>query len=208
MVGSLEELAREYLQRILALQPQGPYQLAGWSVGGNLALLMAAMLQAQGHEVSFLCMFDSYPLQGGPASLKLDDAMIISRMTRAIVGTPRAGLKGLKSAMEEVLGSQQLGDAFLTRLVDDSKLMLELLGRCQYARYKGDLLFIRATTDILRQDEQQPGLWQPYIDGELVQVDVEAPHECLLQRQYLDQFGERFVEALLERQAAVAVNAA
>ncbi|MDF9618132.1 amino acid adenylation domain-containing protein [Pseudomonas entomophila] len=208
VVGSLEELAREYLQRILALQPQGPYQLAGWSVGGNLALLMAAMLQAQGHEVSFLCMFDSYPLQGGPASLKLDDAMIISRMTRAIVGSPRAGLKGLKSAMEEVLGSQQLGDAFLTRLVDDSKLMLELLGRCQYARYKGDLLFIRATTDILRQDEQQPGLWLPYIDGDLVQVDVEAPHECLLQRQYLDQFGERFVEALLERQAAVAVNEA
>jgi enterobactin synthetase component F len=92
-------------------------------------------------------MFDSYPLQGGPASLKLDDAMIISRMTRAIVGTPRAGLKRLKSAMEEVLGSRQLGDEFLTRLVDDSKLMLELLGRTQYKRFNGDLLFIRATTD-------------------------------------------------------------
>lgn len=201
VIDSLDELAREYLQRIITLQPRGPYQLAGWSVGGNLALRMAAMLQAQGREVSFLCMFDSYPLQGGAASLKLDDAMIISRMTRAIVGTPRAGLKGLKSAMEEVLGSQQVGDDFLTRLVDDSKRMLELLGRCQYTPYEGDLLFIRATTDILRQDEQQPTLWSPYISGKLIQYDVDAPHECLLQRQYLDLFGRRFVEELLKRQA-------
>jgi enterobactin synthetase component F len=200
VIESLDELAEEYLQRIIALQPDGPYQLAGWSVGGNLALRMAAMLQARGHEVSFLCMFDSYPLQGGRSSLKLDDAMIISRMTRAIVGTPRAGLKGLKSAMEEVLGSRQIGDEFLTRLVDDSKRMLDLLGRTQYQLYRGDLLFIRATTDILRQDEQQPTLWAPYISGELIQHDVEAPHECLLQRQYLQQFGERFVAELLKRQ--------
>jgi len=201
VIESLDELAEEYLQRIIELYPEGPYQLAGWSVGGNLALRMAAMLQARGREVSFLCMFDSYPLQGGPASLKLDDAMIISRMTRAIVGTPRAGLKGLKSAMEEVLGSRQIGDEFLSRLVDDSKRMLELLGRTQYERYQGDMLFIRATADILRQDEQQPALWSPYISGELIRHDVEAPHECLLQRQYLEQFGKRFVEELLKRQA-------
>jgi len=201
VIESLDELAEEYLQRILELYPEGPYQLAGWSVGGNLALRMAAMLQARGREVSFLCMFDSYPLQGGPASLKLDDAMIISRMTRAIVGTPRAGLKGLKSAMEEVLGSRQIGDEFLSRLVDDSKRMLELLGRTQYEVYHGDLLFIRATADILRQDEQQPALWSPYISGELIRHDVEAPHECLLQRQYLEQFGKRFVEELLKRPA-------
>jgi enterobactin synthetase component F len=207
VIESLDELAEEYLQRIIELYPEGPYQLAGWSVGGNLALRMAAMLQARGREVSFLCMFDSYPLQGGPASLKLDDAMIISRMTRAIVGTPRAGLKGLKSAMEEVLGSRQIGDEFLSRLVDDSKRMLELLGRTQYERYQGDMLFIRATADILRQDEQQPSLWSPYISGELIRHDVEAPHECLLQRQYLEQFGKRFVEELLKRQTVKTLTA-
>ncbi|WP_339495778.1 amino acid adenylation domain-containing protein [Pseudomonas sp. RA_105y_Pfl2_P56] len=200
VIESLDDLAAEYLQRIVDLHPEGSYQLAGWSVGGNLALRIGAMLQARGREVSFLCMFDSYPLQGGQASLKLDDAMIISRMTRAIVGTPRAGLKGLKSAMEEVLGSRHIGDEFLTRLVDDSKRMLELLARTQYEVFNGDLLFIRATTDILRQDEQQPALWAPYISGELIQHDVEAPHECLLQRQYLEQFGKQFVEALLESQ--------
>ncbi|MFJ3372809.1 amino acid adenylation domain-containing protein [Pseudomonas sp. NPDC086251] len=201
VVGSLDELAEEYVQRIIDVHPEGPYQLAGWSVGGNLALRMAAMLQAQGRKVSFLCMFDSYPLQGGPASLKLDDAMIISRMTRAIVGKPRAGLKGLRSAMQEVLGSRQLGDDFLSRLVDDSKLMLELLATTQYEVFSGDVLFIRATTDILRQDEQEPVLWSPYIQGELILHNVEAPHECLLQRQYVEQFGQCFVDELLKQQA-------
>jgi enterobactin synthetase component F len=202
VIGSLDELAQEYRQRIQAVQPRGPYQLAGWSVGGNLALRLAAMLQADGHEVSFLCMFDSYPLQGGPASLKLDDATIITRMTRAIVGAPRAGIKGLKSAMEEVLGGSQVGEEFLTRLVNDSKLMLELLARCCYQRYDGDLIFIRATTDILRPEDQQPSLWQPYISGKLIEYEVNAPHECLLQRQYLEQFGAQF-SAELQRRAPI-----
>ncbi|MGR5148047.1 amino acid adenylation domain-containing protein [Photobacterium alginatilyticum] len=201
IVGSLDELAKEYLQKIQAIQPEGPYQLAGWSVGGNLSLRMAAMLQAQGHQVSFLCMFDSYPLQGGQASLKLDDATVITRMTRAIVGTPRAGMKGLKSAMDEVLGKNDVGDDFLTRIVEDSKLMLDLLANCRYDRFNGDLLFIRATTDILRTEEQQPALWSPYVSGSLIEYEVDAPHECLLQRQYLEQFGDHFASELLKRQS-------
>lgn len=201
IVGSLDELAKEYLQKIQAIQPEGPYQLAGWSVGGNLSLRMAAMLQAMGHQVSFLCMFDSYPLQGGQTSLKLDDATVITRMTRAIVGTPRAGMKGLKSAMDEVLGKNDVGDDFLTRIVEDSKLMLDLLANCQYDRFDGDLLFIRATTDILRTEEQQPSLWSPYVSGSLIEYEVDAPHECLLQRQYLEQFGDHFASELLKRQS-------
>jgi enterobactin synthetase component F len=50
-------------------------------------------------------------------------------------------------------------------------------------------------------------LWAPYINGELIQYDVKAPHECLLQRQYLEQFGKLFVEALLKRQARPASTA-
>ncbi|MBD2798238.1 amino acid adenylation domain-containing protein [Xenorhabdus sp. 18] len=203
IINSLDELAQEYMQLILSIQPHGPYQLAGWSVGGNLSLRIATMLQEQGHQVIFLCMFDSYPLKGGKDSLKLTDEIIISRMTRAIIGTPRAGIKGLKSAMEEVLGKKNIGEEFLIRLIEDSKLMLELLTTCEYDVYRGDLIFIHATEDILRMEDQQPTLWTPYISGSLVQYHVEAPHECLLQRQYLEQFGKHFAEELLKRQAVL-----
>src|SRR6185503_1889192 len=41
------------------LQPQGPYQLGGWSAGGLIAYEMAQQLQQQGHAVSFLALIDS-----------------------------------------------------------------------------------------------------------------------------------------------------
>ncbi|PWC17814.1 non-ribosomal peptide synthetase [Brenneria corticis] len=200
VVHSLDELAKEYLQHIRAIQPQGPYHLTGWSVGGNLALRMAAMLQAAGQQVNFLSMFDSYPLQNGPDSLKLDDATIITRMTRAIGGMARSDMKGLKNAMQGVLGNGDIGEDLLTRLIDDAKLMLKLLTECRYTPYDGDVVFIRATSDILRAQDQQPELWLPYVTGEFIEYSVEAPHECMLQRQYLQQFGRQFATELLKRQ--------
>ncbi|MEE3651211.1 MULTISPECIES: non-ribosomal peptide synthetase [unclassified Brenneria] len=205
VIHSLDELAKEYLQHIRTIQPQGPYHLTGWSVGGNIALRIATMLQAEGQEVRFLCMFDSYPLQNGQDSLKLDDATVITRMTRAIAGAPRSGIKGLKSAMAEALGNDNIGEEFLTRLVKDAKLMLKLLTECRYTAYDGDLVFIRATSDILRAKDQQPALWLQYISGELIEYEVEAPHECMLQRQYLEQFGRQFAAELLKRQTDAAL---
>ncbi|KFX14892.1 non-ribosomal peptide synthetase [Pectobacterium betavasculorum] len=203
IIHSLDELAAEYLQHIRAIQPQGPYHLTGWSVGGNLALRMATMLQAAGQKVDFLSMFDSYPLQNGLNSLKLDNATIITRMTRAIAGVSRTDMKGLKQVMAGVLGNGNVGEDFLTRLIDDAKLMLKLLTQCHYTPYDGDMIFIRATSDVLRSEDQQPEFWRPYVTGEFIEYSVNAPHECMLQRQYLEQFGRQFAQELLKRQSYI-----
>jgi enterobactin synthetase component F len=146
-------------------------------------------------------MLDSYPLQNGRESLALDDATIISRMTRSIVGAARHGITGLRSAIHEMLGSHEIGDNFLMRIVNDSKQMLEFFTHCEYTPYEGDLIFIRATIDILRAQEQRPSLWAPLIQGKIIEYEVEAPHECLLQRQHIEQFGRQFTDELLRRQS-------
>ncbi|WP_018693859.1 non-ribosomal peptide synthetase [Algicola sagamiensis] len=196
----LKGLANEYLSLIQSIQPIGPYQLAGWSVGGNLALLITSLLEQHGHEVSFLSLFDSYPLHGGQQALKLDDETIITRMTRAILGAPRSGMTGLKSAVDELLGGNQVGDDFLKRIIEDSKQMVDLLEHTEYPPCQCDVIFFRAATDILRLEAQQPSLWRPYVNGQLIEYEVNAPHECMLQRQYLEQFGGIFASELLSRQ--------
>lgn len=45
---------------IRSIQPQGPYHLLGWSLGGALAALMTAILEAQQQTVAFLGLIDSY----------------------------------------------------------------------------------------------------------------------------------------------------
>lgn len=58
-IRSLEQLADEYLPRLLQEQGEGPYFLAGWSSGGLLALEVAARLEARGHEVASVMLIDT-----------------------------------------------------------------------------------------------------------------------------------------------------
>jgi thioesterase domain-containing protein len=66
-------MAARYVQAIQTIQPQGPYFLGGWSLGGVIALEMAHQLQAGGHEVALLALFDSwappYPAFAGAGAL-------------------------------------------------------------------------------------------------------------------------------------------
>ncbi|WP_440030497.1 thioesterase domain-containing protein, partial [Chromobacterium amazonense] len=57
---SLEELATYHIEAIRRIQPQGPYHLAGWSIGGTIAYEMAQQLIKGGDAVAFLGMIDSY----------------------------------------------------------------------------------------------------------------------------------------------------
>jgi thioesterase domain-containing protein len=52
-------MAKHYLAAIRRVQPEGPYQLAGWSFGGTLALEMAQQLQKGGESVSLLAIIDT-----------------------------------------------------------------------------------------------------------------------------------------------------
>ncbi|MEK8104460.1 thioesterase domain-containing protein [Micromonospora sp. M12] len=46
--ASLDDMARDYVDQIRAVQPSGPYRLAGWSLGGLIAHRMASLLQELG----------------------------------------------------------------------------------------------------------------------------------------------------------------
>ncbi|MCY1538484.1 Thioesterase domain protein [compost metagenome] len=57
---SLEQMARDYVKAMLDVQPQGPYHLLGWSMGGALALAMARLLERLGKVVAFVGLVDGY----------------------------------------------------------------------------------------------------------------------------------------------------
>ena len=54
----VEEMAADYVREIRAVQPQGPYRLAGFCFGAVLAFEMASQLERAGQKVSFLGSFD------------------------------------------------------------------------------------------------------------------------------------------------------
>nr|WP_230598929.1 non-ribosomal peptide synthetase [Xanthomonas albilineans] len=77
---SIETIASEYLRRIRGIQPQGPYRLLGWSLGGLIAHAMTAQLHADGQEVELLVMLDAYPYRQHINALGDDAARIQATM--------------------------------------------------------------------------------------------------------------------------------
>ena len=55
----LSTMAAQYVAELREFQPDGPYLLAGWSIGGSIALEMARQLQAAGAEVAMTALIDS-----------------------------------------------------------------------------------------------------------------------------------------------------
>jgi aspartate racemase len=67
----VDEMAAHYLREIRAVQPNGPYRLAGFCFGAILAFEMAQQLRQQGEEVALLASFD-----GGRPRYELDLAAL------------------------------------------------------------------------------------------------------------------------------------
>jgi amino acid adenylation domain-containing protein len=69
----IETMAAYYIELMRSVQPEPPYFLGGWSMGGIVAFEMARQLQAQGQEVALLALLDIRP----PASTvaAFDDAL-------------------------------------------------------------------------------------------------------------------------------------
>ena len=66
----VEDMAAHYIQAIREIQPEGPYYLGGWSLGGTVAFEMARQLQAGGQKVAFLALVDTRCSSGDRPALR------------------------------------------------------------------------------------------------------------------------------------------
>jgi amino acid adenylation domain-containing protein len=86
---SIEEMAAHYVREIHDVQPEGPYYLCGFSLGGMIAFEVARQLDAQGQAVALLAMIDT--LTPAPPLKKIEnqirDAGESADRYRGIVGS-------------------------------------------------------------------------------------------------------------------------
>ena len=66
MQTTIEGMAEKYLEEIKAVQPNGPYYLGGYCLGGTIALEIARRLKMAGDAVALLAMIETYNVQSKP----------------------------------------------------------------------------------------------------------------------------------------------
>ena len=149
----VEEMAATYLEALLAVQPEGPYLLGGWSIGGAIAWEMAQRLRREGKEVELLVLLDSL------APARLAD---------------------LRHSGDPALGEADLpagtGEEAARRLLRVFHSNLEAVRTYTPEPYPGRVLLVRAA----RRPEEDATLgWGPLAPGLAVEA-LDADHYSLL----------------------------
>lgn len=165
---SIDALAADYAARVMALQPDGPVHLLGWSVGGILAQAMAVQLRALGREVGVLALLDAYPAEVWRAEPE-PDAIAALRALLAIAGFDPDAYPQLRTR-EAIVDFLRRGDSALgnlpgtvldgvVRAVTDTNRLVRLH---QHRRFDGTLLHVRAGNDHADRPHLQSSLWAPH----------------------------------------------
>ncbi|MEU7576346.1 amino acid adenylation domain-containing protein [Streptomyces sp. NPDC041068] len=178
--ASVEEMAAEYVERLRAIQPAGPYHLLGWSFGGLVAHAMAVLLQEQGEEVPLLCVLDGYPHDleavpedDGPGSAAgTEDALAaISEALGVDATAPDSADRGAALG----LTGPQL-DA-VVRVFENN---LELARDFTPKPFRGAMLFVTAALSRGGDLPSAAEAWGPYVDGAIEDVALDSTHHQLL----------------------------
>ncbi len=97
LLNTVEAMAAHYIAAMQTVQPQGPYAIGGWSLGGLVAFEMAQQLQAQGQELSCLALLDTYPFTeietfNEAADTEFIEELLARSQTPVLGGIPEADL--------------------------------------------------------------------------------------------------------------------
>lgn len=169
--GSIEEMARDYVEELLEFQPEGPYSLCGGSMGGTLAYEAAQQLKAKGHKIEKLILFDTF----GP-EVDLTDFSV--------------PMETAKSYLRKWLKPKRLERKDIPLVDRIAKENYRILYQYKAKPYDGEVHLIRAKRTLVGSYRDAYLGWKGTID-KLHIVEITAPHEQFLESQ---QFKDAFIK--------------
>jgi len=211
--GSLEALAASYVQAVRSVQPEGPFLLGGWSLGGRVAFEMARQLQQQGQEVALLVLFDSWASQPLVATSP-QEAATQAYLTFAEHLARQEHLYPLAAGLLKSLSSDELGPLLeadpaartdlpeeglteLRKLWSTFSSLLRASRAYEPGTYVGALTLLRAAGEMTPEPAPRDLGWGRVASGGVEVIEVPGDHFSLLSAPHVDQVATQ-LQALLE----------
>ncbi|MDF6045872.1 condensation domain-containing protein [Streptomyces sp. JH14] len=203
---SIEEIAALYLSELRTVQPEGPYHLGGWCMGGMISYGMARQLQAGGMEVATLTIVSASVDDPVPPRYAISEAA-------AIIGAFGHRLPTTEEELEQLDDEARIRHVLqLTRGTDDERadtsiaLDLRRLVRLyqRHARalltyrdtprepFRGDALLIRAETELFTGWDFG---WRERVDGTLLIDEPPGTHFTMLEQPNVKEVASRIEAA-------------
>ena len=202
--ASMAEMARDYADQIRMVQPDGPYHLFGWSLGGNIAFAVAEELERRGGEVGLLTILDAAPAI--PDSLTPHDrnAWLLYNFVLDEFGydpalvaedpEPEARLLELVRRRPG-LGLDEWPEWRIRALLRVIRNNVAVARGYRMGQVRCPVLFCSATR-MARPLEQKLADWQPFVKPPIEVVEVDCLHRYLLLPKPLSVIGPAVTERL------------
>ncbi|GGA35435.1 non-ribosomal peptide synthetase [Dyella nitratireducens] len=196
--GNIAHMAADYLAQIRRIQPEGPYRLLGWSLGGLIAHEITAQLQADEQAVEFLALLDAYPFVVDGTPSHADSREEIRAILRFLgfhrhAEHPPADLAALTDLLCREYGvftmplvqeisrhNPQLVEHVSAVTLNNLRLARKHVPR----QIDADVMFFRAAqkeaVDLSAQLYDRPEAWRPYVDGRLEIHEIACHHQSML----------------------------
>ncbi|MCD4504134.1 amino acid adenylation domain-containing protein [Chromobacterium piscinae] len=186
--ADMDEVCDRHLANLRRIQPQGPYHLIGYSLGGTVAQALAAKLRQQGEEVAFLGLLDTYPPEGQDWNGPTEE---------------EAKAEVAREQEQFMSATEDAADAFMLRektemfghIVANYQDAVRLLSQARTPRYDGEAtLFVARRTLPDGMDVRET--WRPHLAGLSVH-ELDCAHEDIVSPQSLETLGP-LLDGILE----------
>ena len=174
-LSTIEEMASAYIQAIQTIQPEDPYYLCGWSMGGIVAFEMARQLQKNNLKVDFLGLID----------IMADDRdRQLELLSRAY---PNADLN-----LQNISLEQQKNIANLSETNTNAMLLYKL------QKYAGNVTLFKAQEQPETMPDSSEFGWNQYILGDLKVQEIPGNHFSIMHSTYVKVLSRNICNILSE----------
>lgn len=192
-VASIPEMARIYIEEIKKVQPQGPYILSGGSMGGMVALEVAAQLTREGEEIKALVMFDTL---GPDLDFKTYGTVKVSLMTRAKSSLSFKFYKTLNFVKTQFYIIRKISIPYSLRYFSIEDKNYAALRSYSPDLYEGGITLIRAPKTA-RGWYADPYLgWRKVINGKIDIIEINGKHDNFVEGPEMSEAFRRVIKKL------------
>jgi thioesterase domain-containing protein len=187
-----------------AIQPEGPYNLLGWSFGGRVAYEIAQQLQASGESVSLLGILDEYPDSNAPIPNGTVSAYLLAHFADSLGLNRAIDVKRLIALARRALEQEhETPIAALCRLLavegytfpfESTQVErifhtyfnhMEIFHAYQLKPYSGSIVvYVAEASESAEKGIEQ---WKMFVSDTVEQVTVPGAHHTLLNPEHVEK---------------------
>ncbi|MBY0517805.1 MAG: amino acid adenylation domain-containing protein [Bacteriovoracaceae bacterium] len=180
---TIEEMASSYIEEIKLIQPQGPYTLAGGSMGGLVAFEVASQLGATGDIVEKLILLDTFGPDVNIAVPNPDEVSIIKRIIPAIKHRLKRMISWFRNNYYQNKGGPLPLDLLLFNLECQN---FQAIYSYKPTSYSGDIYLFRVPLAKSGWYSDPYMGWRKVIKGNIYIFELEGEHSSFIEAPQLN----------------------